>query len=84
MNVQELVTDFLEPAPFPFIPLPKGLVNKLEGLSPWKAWATRGNMMEELGTVWGADENEAIEAAENIASKDGRFTAVRVERNGWL
>jgi len=72
---------FLIPAPPPFLPIPRGLVMKVEGLDEWEAYALRGTMMESLGSVYGEDEEEAIEAAENLARVNGNgFSAVRVTR----
>jgi len=75
------VPEELLPAPPPFLPLPKGLVMKVEGLSEWEAYALRGTTMESLGTVYGESESEAIEAGENIAEATGlRFSAIQVRR----
>ena len=71
---------FLIPAPPPFLPVPRGLVMEVEGLSEWEAFALMGTTMQPLGSVYGEDEEEAIEAAENLARSNGNgFTAVRVE-----
>ena len=74
------VPDALLPAPPPFLPLPKGLVMKVEGLNEWRAYSLNGSMMEDLGTVYGETESEAIEAAENLARMNGGFSAVKVVR----
>ena len=69
------------PAPFPFIPLPRFLVNRSNGLRPYKAYSLRGIEVEYLGTVYGEDKGEAIEAAENLAEvTGGGFDAVGVVR----
>ena len=71
---------FLIPAPPPFLPVPRGLVMEVEGLSEWEAYALNGTKMESLGTVYGEDEEEAMEAAENLARVNGNgFSAVKVE-----
>ena len=71
---------FLIPAPPPFLPVPRGLVMEAEGLDEWEAYALRGTTMELLGTVYGEDEEEAIEAAENLARSNGNgFSAVEVK-----
>lgn len=70
------------PAPFPFPPFPRVLVNEANGLTSWSAVAVRDmGEMEDLGTVWGITESEAIEAAENVASEGGSFNAVQVRRS---
>jgi len=74
------VPEFLLPAPFPYLPVPKGLVMKVEGLVPYEAYSLRGSTVEGLGTVWGEDKNEAMEAAENLALMKGPFDAVGVMR----
>ena len=74
------VPEALLPAPPPFLPLPKGLVMEMEGLASWKAYSLNGSIMEELGTVYGETELEAIEAAENLARTNGLFTAIKVVR----
>jgi len=73
----------LIPAPFPFLPLPRGLVNRIEGMGSWSAYALRpGNIMESLGTVWGMDEEEALEALENLCEVEGiTYSALKVERS---
>ena len=76
MDIQDLL-----PAPPPFLPAPRALINIMEGLRPYEAYALNGNTMEELGTVWAGSEGEAIEAAENVAAEEGvRFSAIEVER----
>ena len=75
------IPSFLIPAPPPFLPVPRGLVMEVEGLDEWEAYAVRGTTMESLGTVYGEDEDEAIEAVENVARVNGNgFSAVKVER----
>ena len=72
---------FLIPAPPPFLPVPRGLVMEAEGLDEWEAYALVGTSMESLGTVYAEDEEEAIEAGENLARVNGNgFSAVKVER----
>lgn len=72
---------FLVPAPPPFLPIPRGLVMRMEDLDEWEAYVLHGSSMESLGTVYGEDEDEAIEAAENLARVRGNgFSAVKVER----
>ena len=72
------VPEALLPAPFPFLPLPKGLIMEAEGLPSWRAYSLNGTIMEDLGTVYGDTENEAIEAAEGVARMNGLFTAIKV------
>lgn len=74
------VPEFLLPAPFPFLPIPKGLAMELEGLKSYRAYVLRDSTVEDLGTVYGADREEAIESAENLASTKGTFDAVGVIR----
>jgi len=74
------VPEGLLPAPPPFLPLPRGLVMEVEGLGSWKAYSLNGTIMEDLGTVYGETESEAIEAAENLARMNGGFSAVKVVR----
>jgi len=75
------IPDSLHPTPFPFPPLPKGLLFRFEGLKGYRAYALRNSTLEYLGMVYGEDESEAIEAAENKAEMDGGgFTAVKVAR----
>ena len=74
------IPEALLPAPFPFLPLPKGLIMEAEGLPSWRAYSLNGSTMEDLGTVYAEVESEAIEAAENIARMNGLFTAVKVAR----
>ena len=70
----------LLPACPPFLPIPRGLLMKVEGLDSWRAYSLNGNVMEDLGTVYGEDEDEAMEAAENVARANGGFSAVKVVR----
>ena len=57
----------LIPAPFPFLPLPKGLINEVGGLGSWRAYVLKeDNIVEDIGQVWGVSREEAEEAAENI------------------
>ena len=81
MNWEDIgLLSFLIPAPPPFLPIPRGLVMETEGLDEWRAYFLSGNMMEYLGTVYGEDEAEAMEAAENLARVNGNhFSAVKVE-----
>jgi len=74
------VPDFLLPAPFPFLPIPKGLAMEMEGLRSYRAYVLRDSTVEDLGTVYGKDREEAIEAAENLAATLGTFDAVGVIR----
>ena len=74
------IPEAMLPAPPPFLPLPRGLVMEVEGLDSWRAYSLNGSMMEDLGTVYGEIESEAIEAAENLARMNGLFTAVKVVR----
>ena len=70
-----------EPTPFPFPPLPKWPLYKLNGLGSYKAYALVNSTLEYLGTVWGTDEGEAIEAGENLAEvEEIPFTAIEVIR----
>ena len=80
MNWTDLgLPNFLVPAPPPFLPVPRGLVMEMEGLDEWEAYALRGTTMEPLGSVYAEDEEEAIEAAENLARVNGNgFSAVKV------
>lgn len=74
------IPDQLLPAPPPFLPLPKGLIMEMEGLDMWTAYAMYPpNVMEEIGTVYGASEAEALEAAEEIHGVNGAvaFKVVR-------
>ena len=72
---------FLIPAAPPFLPIPRGLVMEVEGLDEWEAYGLRGTMMEVIGTVYGEEEEEAIEAGENLARVNGRgFSAIQVRR----
>ena len=72
---------FLVPSPPPFLPIPRGLIMEVEGLDEWRAYGLRGTIMEDLGTVYGESELEAIEAGENLARTQGNsFTAIRVIR----
>jgi len=76
------IPDSLHPTPFPFPPFPKGLLFRFEGLRGYKAYVLRDSTLEYMGMVYGEDESEAIEAAENKAEMDGgRFTAVKVSRS---
>jgi len=74
------VPEALLPAPPPFLPLPKGLIMGVEGLPSWRAYSLNGSMMEDLGTVYGETESEALEAAEGVAQMNGGFSAVKVVR----
>ena len=74
------VPEFLLPAPFPFLPIPKGLVVEMEGLRSYRAYVLRNSTVEDLGTVYGEDREEAMEAAENRAATMGTFDAVGVIR----
>ena len=74
------VPDFLLPAPFPFLPIPKGLAMEMEGLRNYRAYVLRNSTVEDLGTVYGEDREEAMEAAENLAATMGTFDAVGVTR----
>lgn len=72
---------FLLPAPFPFLPVPKGLVMDVEGLKSYRAYVLRDSVAEDLGIVYGENKDEAMEAAENLAEvTGGGFTAVGVMR----
>lgn len=76
------IPDSLHPTPFPFPPFPKGLLFRFEGLKDYKAYVLRDSTLEYMGMVWGEDESEAIEAAENLAEMNGSgFTAVKVTRS---
>ena len=74
------VPEFLLPAPFPFLPIPKGLAMEMEGLRGYRAYMLKGSTVEDLGIVYGKDREEAMEAAENIAELKGTFDAVGVVR----
>jgi len=75
------VPGFLLPAPFPFLPIPKGLAMEVEGLRSYRAYVLRDSTIEDLGTVYGADREEAMESAENLAAvTGGTFDAVGVVR----
>jgi len=74
------VPEFLLPAPFPFLPIPKGLAMEMEGLRGYKAYVLRDSTVEDLGTVYGEDREEAMEAAEHLAATMGTFDAVGVIR----
>ena len=74
------VPDFLLPAPFPFLPIPKGLAMGVEGLRSYRAYVLRDSTVEDLGTVYGEDKEDAEEAAENLALVSGTFNAVGVIR----
>ena len=72
---------FLVPSPPPFLPIPRGLIMEVEGLDEWRAYGLRGTIMEDLGTVYGEDEDEALEALENQLEVTGNhFSALKVER----
>lgn len=61
------IPEALKPAPFPMLPLPKGIVLGAEGLRPWRAYVLHmNNVIENLGVVWGKDKDEAEEAAHNL------------------
>ena len=67
------------PAPFPLLPLPKALINTLEGLYPWEVHVLREpNIMEARGIVWGETKTEAEEAAEAGIEDWGGIRAVGV------
>lgn len=73
--------DELAPLPFPLLPIPKGLVMKVEGLGRYRAWALRDSTIEELGYVYGGTKEEAEDAAENAAEvTGGPFSAIGVIR----
>lgn len=76
------IPDSLHPTPFPFPPFPKGLLFRFEGLKGYRAYILRDSTLEYMGMVYGEDESEAIEAAENLAEMNGSgFTAVKVTRS---
>lgn len=60
------------PAPPPFLPVPRGLIRRMEGLG--KSWTVQvlkaDNTMEVVGAVWGEDKEEAEEAAENLVAAE--------------
>lgn len=68
------------PAPPPFLPIPKGLVMKMEGLDTWSVLGLRGNRMEEVGKVFAEDESEAFDAADNKYGGNG-YRALKVVRS---
>lgn len=71
----------LEPSPFPFLPLPKEIINRVEGLSPYKVYVLRPpNIIEEAGRVWGADKEEAEEAAECLIGEGPDVLAIGVDK----
>jgi hypothetical protein len=72
------VNEFL-PAPPPFLPIPKKFVIDSEGLGEWKAYGVEGNELVDLGSVYGADEDEALEAAENKGKGNGYLAFKVVE-----
>jgi len=75
------IPEGLLPAPPPFLPVPRGLVMEVEGLDSWRAYSLNGNIMEDLGTVYGETEEEAMEALENLVRTNGKsFSALRVVR----
>ena len=74
------VPDFLIPSPFPFLPIPKEIINRLEGLSPYRVYVMRElGFLEEVGRVWAGSRDEAEEAAENLAGGPG-VMAIEVEK----
>ena len=75
------VPDFLLPAPFPFLPIPKGLAMEMEGLRSYRAYVLRDSTVEDLGTVYGRTREEAEEALENLVEIKGiSFDALGVVR----
>lgn len=69
----------LEPTPFPLPPFPKWLLYKLNGLESYRAYALVNSTLEYIGMVWGKDEDEALEALENIMEVKGKpFDALEV------
>jgi hypothetical protein len=72
-------TTKLAPAPLPFLPVPRGLIIQKEGLEEWVAYGVQGQELVDLGTVVGADEDEALEAAERAGKNaGGGFSAFQV------
>ncbi len=75
------VPSALIPSPPPFLPLPKGLLMKVEGLGSWKVQVLRpGNTLEEVGTVFAASRLEAEEAAEELVGGGPSVLAIQVAR----
>jgi len=70
--------EFWAPAPPPFLPLPRGLIMKKEGLDGWAAYGIQGNELVSLGEVFGEDEEEALEAAKEAGKGLGIFSAYKV------
>lgn len=71
----------LTPSPFPFLPIPKRLFARLQGLATWKVTALHEpNVMEDHGQVYAKTRSEALEAAENTLRNEEDVLAVQVYR----
>ena len=70
------IVQFL-PSPPPFLPIPRKFVIDREGLQEWKAFGVEGLELVDLGSVYGEDEEEALDAAERMGKGNG-YTAFKV------